>query len=106
MKRCLAAFAIAASQFAPVAHADDALETKVRAYVPVFSLAKVCDLRINDAASDDHRAILAHAGNDSTATIPRAATFTACTFMREIGTMKFVETNPISDPDIAAPQAG
>jgi hypothetical protein len=46
MKRCLAAFAIAASQFAPVAHADDALETKVRAYVPVFSLAKVCDFRI------------------------------------------------------------
>ena len=58
MKRCLAAFAIAASLFVPVAHANDALEAKLRAYVPVFSLAKVCDLRINDAASDDHRAIL------------------------------------------------
>jgi len=41
MKRCLAAFAIAASLFAPLAHADDALEAKVRAYVPVVSLAKV-----------------------------------------------------------------
>jgi len=67
MKRCLAAFAIAASQFAPVAHADDALETKVRAYVPVFSLAKVCDLRINDAASDDHRAILEAVKSDPNA---------------------------------------
>ena len=52
MKRCLAAFAIAASLFAPVAHANDALEAKVRAYVPVVSLAKVCDLRINDATSE------------------------------------------------------
>ncbi len=67
MKRCLAAFAIAASQFAPVAHADDAMETKVRAYVPVFSLAKVCDFRINDAASDDHRAILEAVKSDPNA---------------------------------------
>jgi len=58
MKRCLAAFAIAASLFAPVAHANDALEAKVRTYVPVFSLAKVCDIRINDATSGDHRAML------------------------------------------------
>ena len=58
MKRCLAAFAIAASLFAPLAHADDALEAKVRAYVPVVSLAKVCDIRINDATSGDHRAML------------------------------------------------
>jgi hypothetical protein len=58
MKRCLAAFAIGASQFAPVAHADDALEAKVRAYVPVVSLAKVCDITINDATSGDHRAML------------------------------------------------
>jgi len=36
------AFAIAASLFAPVAHANDALEAKVRAYVPVVSLVKVC----------------------------------------------------------------
>ena len=67
MKRCLAAFAIAANQFAPGAHADDALETKVRAYVPVFSLAKVCDFRINDAASDDHRAILEAVKSDPNA---------------------------------------
>jgi hypothetical protein len=44
MKRCLAAFAVAASLFAPVTHANDALEAKVRAYVPVVSLAKVCEL--------------------------------------------------------------
>ena len=56
MKRRLAAFAIAASLFAPDAHANDALEAKLRAYVPVFSLAKVCDITINDATSDDHRA--------------------------------------------------
>ena len=36
MKCCLAVFAIAASLFAPVAHANDALEAKVRAYVPVY----------------------------------------------------------------------
>jgi len=58
MKRCLAAFAIASSLFAQVAHAYDALEAKVRAYVPVVSLAKVCDIRINDATSGDHRAML------------------------------------------------
>ena len=40
MKRRLAAFAIAVSLFAPVAHANDALEAKVRAYVPVFSPPK------------------------------------------------------------------
>jgi hypothetical protein len=53
MKRCLATFAIATSLFAPVAQANDALEAKLRAYVPVFSLAKVCDIRINDAISGD-----------------------------------------------------
>jgi len=58
MKRCPAAFAIAASLFAAVAYADDALEAKVRAYVPVVSLAKVCDIRINDAASADYRTML------------------------------------------------
>src|ERR1700676_3577929 len=58
MKRCLAAFAIAASLFVPFAHANDALEAKLRAYVPVFSLAKVCDITINDATSGDHRAML------------------------------------------------
>src|SRR6476659_2640182 len=58
MKRSLAAFAIAASQFAPVANANDALEAKVRTYVPVVSLAKVCDITINDATSVDHRAML------------------------------------------------
>ena len=67
MKRCLAAFAIAASLFAPVAHANDALEAKVRAYVPVVSLAKVCDLRINDATSGDHRAILEAVKSDPNA---------------------------------------
>src|SRR5258708_4150925 len=60
MKCCLAAFAIAASLFAPVAQANDALEAKVRAYVPVVSLVKVCDIRINEAASGDHRAMLIH----------------------------------------------
>ena len=49
MKRYLAAFAIAASVSAPVAHANDGLEAKLRAYVPVVSLAKVCDFTINDA---------------------------------------------------------
>ena len=58
MKRRLAAFAIFASQFALLAHANDALDAKVRAYVPVVSLAKVCDIRINDATSGDHRAML------------------------------------------------
>ena len=58
MKRCLAAFAITASLFAPVARANDALEAKVRVYVPVVSLAKVCDIRINDATSGDHRTMV------------------------------------------------
>ena len=67
MKRSLAAFAIAASLFAPVAHANDALEAKVRAYVPVVSLVKVCDIRINEAASGDHRAMLEAVKSDPNA---------------------------------------
>jgi len=58
MKRRLAAFAIAAGLCAPAAQANDALEAKMRAYVPVVSLAKVCDIRINDATLGDHRAML------------------------------------------------
>ena len=57
MERCIAA-TFAASLLAPLALADDALETKVRAYVPIVSLAKVCDIRINDDTSGDHRAML------------------------------------------------
>src|SRR3954464_1405651 len=67
MKRCLAAFAIAAPLFLPVAQANDALEAKVRAYVPVVSLAKVCDIRINDATSGDHRAMLEAVKSDPNA---------------------------------------
>jgi hypothetical protein len=67
MKRRLAAFAIAASQFAQVAHSNDALEAKVRAYVPVVSLAKVCDIRINDVTLGDHRAMLEAAKSDPNA---------------------------------------
>ena len=67
MKRCLATFVIAASLFAPVAHANDALEAKLRAYVPVFSLAKVCDITINDATSGDHRAMLQAVKSDANA---------------------------------------
>jgi hypothetical protein len=67
MKRCLAAFAIAISLFAPVAHANDALEAKVRAYVPVISLAKVCDFKIDDAVSGDHRAIVGAVKSDPNA---------------------------------------
>lgn len=67
MKRSLAAFAIAASPFAPVAHANDALEAKVRTYVPVVSLAKFCDLRIDDATSGDHRAMLEAVKSDPNA---------------------------------------
>ena len=67
MKRRLAAFAIAASLFAPVAHANDALEAKVRAYAPVVSLAKVCDIRINDATLGDHRAMLEAVKSDPNA---------------------------------------
>jgi hypothetical protein len=67
MKRCLATFAIATSLFAPVAQANDALEAKVRAYVPVVSLAKFCDIKINDAASDEHRAMLHAVKSDPSA---------------------------------------
>ena len=67
MKRCLAAFAIAAGQFATVAHANDALEAKVRAYVPVVSLAKFCDIRINDAILREHPAMLAAVKSDPNA---------------------------------------
>ena len=67
MKHCLAAFAIATSLLVAAAHANDALEAKVRAYVPVVSLAKVCDIRINDAASGDHRAMLEAAKSDPNA---------------------------------------
>src|SRR5258707_508580 len=67
MKRCLAAFAIAASLFEPVAHANDALEAKVRAYVPVVSLVKVCDIRINEATSGDHRAMVEAVKSDPNA---------------------------------------
>ena len=67
MKRCLAAFAIATSLFAPVAHANDALEAKVRAYVPVVSLASMCDIRINDATSGDHQVMLEAVKSDPNA---------------------------------------
>src|SRR5258707_10685811 len=67
MKRCFAAFAIAASLFVPVAHANDALEAKVRAYVPVVSLAKVCDITINEAALGDYRAMLEAVKSDPNA---------------------------------------
>ncbi len=67
MKRCLTAFAITASLFAPVARANDALEGKVRAYVPVMSLAKTCDLRIYDATSNDYRAMLEAVKSDPNA---------------------------------------
>ena len=67
MKRCLAAFAIAASQFAPVAHANDALEAKMRAYVPVVSLAKFCDITINDAILGEHAAMLQAVKSDPNA---------------------------------------
>lgn len=53
--------------FAPVAHANDALEAKVRAYIPVVSLAKVCDFRINEATLGDHRAILEAVKSDPNA---------------------------------------
>src|SRR4051794_3846882 len=67
MKCSLAAFAIAASLFAPVAHANDVLEAKVRAYVPVVSLAKECDISINEATSGDHRAMLEAVKSDPNA---------------------------------------
>src|SRR5260370_42480228 len=67
MKQCLAVFAIATSLFVAPAHANDALEAKVRAYVPVVSLAKVCDIRINDATLGDHRAMLEAVKSDPNA---------------------------------------
>jgi hypothetical protein len=67
MKRCLAAFAIATSLFAPVANANDDLEAKVRTYVPVFSLAKSCDIKINEAAQRDHRVMLEAVKSDPSA---------------------------------------
>jgi hypothetical protein len=67
MERCRAAFAIAPSLFVATAQANDALETKVRAYVPVVSLAKVCDITINDATSGDHRAMLQAVKSDPNA---------------------------------------
>jgi len=67
MKRCLSVFAIAVSLVAPMAHANDALEAKVRVYVPVVSLAKVCDIKINDATLDDHRAMLEAVKSDPNA---------------------------------------
>ncbi|MCS3897397.1 hypothetical protein M2171_006530 [Bradyrhizobium japonicum USDA 38] len=67
MKHCLAAFAIAASLCAPVARANDALEAEVRAYAPVFSLAKACDIRISEATSSDHRAMLEAVKSDPNA---------------------------------------
>ena len=67
MKRRPAALAIASSLLMPAAHADDALEARTRAYVPVVSLAKVCDIKINDATLDDHRATLAAVKSDAAA---------------------------------------
>jgi len=67
MKRSLAAFTIAASLCAPDARANDALEAEVRAYAPVFSLAKVCDIRISEATSSDHRAMLEAVKSDPNA---------------------------------------
>jgi len=67
MERCRAAFAIAPSLFVATAQANDALETKVRAYVPVISLAKFCDITINDAILGEHSAILAAAKSDPNA---------------------------------------
>jgi len=67
MNRCRATFAIAPSLFVAAAHANDALEAKVLAYVPVVSLAKVCDFKINDATSVDHRAMLEAVKSDPNA---------------------------------------
>ena len=58
---------MAAGLLAPAALANDALEVKVRAYVPVVSLAKVCDIRIDNATSDDHRAMLTAVKSDPAA---------------------------------------
>jgi hypothetical protein len=64
MKRSLAAFGIVASVSASAAQADDALEAKLRVYVPLVSLAKMCDMRINDATSSDHQAMLGAVKSD------------------------------------------
>ena len=65
MKRSLAAFATA--MFVPGALANDALEAKVRAYVPVVSLAKFCDLKINDAILGQQPAMLQAVKSDPNA---------------------------------------
>ena len=67
MERCRAAFAIAPSLFVATAQANDALETKVRAYVPVVSLAKFCDITINDAILGEHAAMLQAVKSDQNA---------------------------------------
>ena len=67
MERCRAAFAIAPSLFVATAQANDALETKVRAYVPVVSLAKFCDITINDAILGEHAAMLQSVKSDQNA---------------------------------------
>ena len=67
MKRCLTAFAIAANLFAPAARANDGLEAKVRAYVPVVSLAKFCDIKINDSILGEHPAMLQAVKSDPNA---------------------------------------
>ena len=67
MERCRAAFAIAPSLFVATAQANDALETKVRAYVPVVSLAKFCDIKINDAILGEHPAMLQAVKSDPNA---------------------------------------
>jgi hypothetical protein len=65
MKRCLAAFAIAASLFATlgVQAADDALMDKVRINVPIYTLLPMCDLRAINAATN-HDAVLAAVKSD------------------------------------------
>src|SRR6185312_13235965 len=67
MKSCLAAFAIAASLFTSNAQANDALEAKVRVYVPVYALAIACDIKATDAASGDHRVMLEGVKSDPVA---------------------------------------
>jgi hypothetical protein len=67
MERRLAAFAMSTILFAPAAHANDVLEAKLRAYVPVVSLAKVCDIRINDATLGDHQDMLKAVKSDPNA---------------------------------------
>jgi hypothetical protein len=64
-RRCLAAFAIAASLFAPFAAqaGDDALMDKVRINVPIYALLPMCDLRVINAALG-HDAVLAAVKSD------------------------------------------